>query len=108
MHYKCRVCVCADLGVVETTTVGRLIQDDSSGVVSLACQQPVARSLDGAVVPEPRQVEDGCSEEDETDGEASSSSVDVAAGVQRPADSEVPAERHVDRQPRTAHLKYVD
>jgi len=70
-------------------TVWRLSQQDISGVVSLASQQLVAWRLDAAVMPEPRQVEDGSSEEDQDNGDACTAGVDVAAGVQRSTDSEV-------------------
>ena len=57
--------------------------------MGLAGQQPITSRLDGSVVPEPRQIEDGCTEEDESDSEACSTSVDVAPGVQRTTDGKV-------------------
>ena len=96
------------LGVVCAVAVVRLDRQCTSDVVRLVRQQPVTAGLDGSIVPEPRQVEHGCTEEDEHDREAGAPGVDVAAGVQWSTDCEVPAECHVDRQPRATDLEHVD
>jgi len=88
--------------------VGWLFQCRRRGVVTVAGGERVARRFDGVVVPESRQVERNRSDENQQNGETSSTGADVAASVQRSTDGEVPAYSHVHRQPRAAHLEHVD